>query len=477
MKDVKPAVDIDPEEVQYLKEEAEKMVEESLTALIYQDSFTSTMCLMVEIHYFYDEYSTFTKIVIESNKLYEMQCKWYINIAKVKDIPTKSILYLFKKDMLHLALQHIVRVRKFKHKVYAELASNLVIWDCLFPYLQTKRTQVKEHFTSIDGRYLSNADLALPDLDRDNQEYNLEGYYELLLMAFPVEEDDQINSKLLDIIEIYLSEEDREDPSTNVSLNNWDINDEGLDEKGKRELDNLIENSLTTLTNKATDTAKPGDVPGKVHSFLEKKKAKDKVKGWKQLFKERSSKNKITKQKTALRRNLNFKSKSKRKGSTVTKYRYLYKHSEGEVRNKIPSLICVAVDVSGSVSNEQIKDIYSHLDYISTTYKAEILISQFDTEVKSFFTTYSNRDSKIEVIGRGGTNFQCVVDAYKDLKKQKPSSNFKSLFIFSDGEAVPPICNNHKEIVYIITKPSNLGTSYVNDLSKKGSLVIGFNKN
>lgn len=92
--------------------------------------------------------------------------------------------------------------------------------------------------------------------------------------------------------------------------------------------------------------------------------------------------------------------------------------------------ILVAVDTSGSVSEKELQEFFSEIDYV---YKAgaRVTIIECDTRINSI-TEYDGKNLP-EIKGRGGTDFNAPVDYYKEHLKE-----YASLIYFTDGEAPLP---------------------------------------
>lgn len=94
--------------------------------------------------------------------------------------------------------------------------------------------------------------------------------------------------------------------------------------------------------------------------------------------------------------------------------------------------ICVSIDMSGSISNEQGRDFLSEIKGIMEEFKGyRISVWCFDTKVYNFeeFTADSGKDiSEYEVMGGGGTDFDCN---WEYMKRQDIQP--KKFIMFTDG--------------------------------------------
>jgi predicted metal-dependent peptidase len=96
------------------------------------------------------------------------------------------------------------------------------------------------------------------------------------------------------------------------------------------------------------------------------------------------------------------------------------------------SRVLVAIDESGSVSNDDISLLFGELNKLAK--EIEITVIHFDTLVDDNVTSYK-RGEKITPIRyrSGGTDFNAPTDW-----ANKHASQFDTLFILTDGQAAPP---------------------------------------
>lgn len=98
-------------------------------------------------------------------------------------------------------------------------------------------------------------------------------------------------------------------------------------------------------------------------------------------------------------------------------------------RREFDTKIIFALDVSGSMSDE---DIAEGLAVINATCKhAEITYIMFDTQIKRVETDFKKARGTFKVYGRGGTDFQCIIDYANEHRVD-------GIVIFTDGEACEP---------------------------------------
>ena len=107
----------------------------------------------------------------------------------------------------------------------------------------------------------------------------------------------------------------------------------------------------------------------------------------------------------------------------------------------------VGVDTSGSVSTEELVEFMHELNHMHKTGN-QITVAQFDTEL----TDVSDFDPKQnwEIKGRGGTDFQDVVDHYNE-----PKNKYSAFICLTDGEAGIPE-NTPKNALWVHSSMSSI---------------------
>jgi predicted metal-dependent peptidase len=100
------------------------------------------------------------------------------------------------------------------------------------------------------------------------------------------------------------------------------------------------------------------------------------------------------------------------------------------IKIKTRNHVLVGIDTSASVSISELKEFLAELYHISKTGN-EITIAQCDTRISSVKKFNPKDDFNIE--GRGGTDFQPVIDHFNE------KGCYTTLLYFTDGEASSPI--------------------------------------
>ncbi|MCL2074568.1 MAG: VWA-like domain-containing protein [Marinilabiliaceae bacterium] len=118
--------------------------------------------------------------------------------------------------------------------------------------------------------------------------------------------------------------------------------------------------------------------------------------------------------------------------------------------------LLIAIDVSASISNEEIKIFYSVINRFFKYGIKSIDVIQFDTEVKMPLTTLKKAQKDIKVHGRGGTSFSPVIEFFENTKK----NFYDGLIIFTDGEAEIPALTSKtiRKTLWICSNKENYDT-------------------
>ena len=111
------------------------------------------------------------------------------------------------------------------------------------------------------------------------------------------------------------------------------------------------------------------------------------------------------------------------------KYNKRYTVNPG-LKIKFKNHILVGVDTSGSVSTSELKEFMNELHHMHKT-GHQITVAQCDTQINSIEVFNPKKDWDIK--GRGGTDFQPVIDHYNEKK-----GLYTALIYLTDGEAYTP---------------------------------------
>ena len=128
------------------------------------------------------------------------------------------------------------------------------------------------------------------------------------------------------------------------------------------------------------------------------------------------------------------------------KYNKRYSANPG-LKIKFKNHICVGVDTSGSVNNDELKEFFSELTHMHKT-GHQITVVQCDTKITSVKEFKPKQDWEIH--GRGGTSFQPVIDHYNERK-----GHYTALIYLTDGEAYNPE-NCPKNALWVLSSQSSM---------------------
>lgn len=126
----------------------------------------------------------------------------------------------------------------------------------------------------------------------------------------------------------------------------------------------------------------------------------------------------------------------------------------GNTRQFLTRLL-VAIDVSGSISTQHLADFYSAINRLFLYGIAQIDTVQFDADLGPV-EPMQQASRLISVTGRGGTNFQPIID-YFCLHKE-----YDGLVILTDGQAPPPVISHihHPPILWVCQNQSTYNSCH-----------------
>lgn len=140
------------------------------------------------------------------------------------------------------------------------------------------------------------------------------------------------------------------------------------------------------------------------------------------------------------------------------RYGFEFLGSKFEPKTKL----LVAVDSSGSIGTDDLQHFFSIINRIFSYGVESIQVVVFDKEIKQKFEL-TKAAKKIEISGRGGTDFQCAIDYYEN------HSEYNGMILFTDGYAKVPVIKKHKQIVWIFTGKQEYENGYRWIKSLRGS--------
>lgn len=216
--------------------------------------------------------------------------------------------------------------------------------------------------------------------------------------------------------------EDKDDHKT-LDVHDWkDFQD--LSEAEKK----LIENQIDHIAKQTAEQVEKmcGNIPAGLTDYI------------KSLFVERPA---VFNWKSYFRRVIGNSIKSFLKS---TRYRpsHRFKGQPGTCLKFKPKVV-VAVDTSGSVSNDELQDFFTEIEYLHKS-GVGVDVLEFDTNIQNKFE-YKGKKTDIKIVGRGGTDVSPCFDYYKQHKE------YSTLVVFTDGYLNIrhlPKCQN---VIWVIT--------------------------
>jgi predicted metal-dependent peptidase len=100
---------------------------------------------------------------------------------------------------------------------------------------------------------------------------------------------------------------------------------------------------------------------------------------------------------------------------------------KGKLSDRMVS-VSIAIDTSGSVGSEDLKDFLSELRAIQACYKGTMTVMECDADIQKTYKLSKYKKAQTNFKGRGGTSFQPV---FKHIKEKKIKTDL--LIFFTDG--------------------------------------------
>ena len=305
----------------------------------------------------------------------------YFNPIIFLELNMEQMQSTIKHEILHVLSQHLIRLKDFKDK-YSTLALNLAMdvvvnqcLDCLCPYsitleyINNKYNLNLEKFKTFEY-YLEKIQTEL-DLQEENDEGEIVDNNENVAVDFDAEKTHDIWEECIEIDEKILSD----------------------------------------FTEKFADNAKKGSVPTYIENMIKSLKNSKGELPWNLYLKKLMGAIEANKKKTITRRN-------RRQPNRLD--------LRGELRGH-KAEIAVAIDISGSISDEEFKQAIKEVLTIVKSHNQEITIIECDKEIKRTYKVKSPKDIKERVASGGGTKFLPVFE-YANNKK------INLLIYFTDGK-------------------------------------------
>ena len=320
----------------------------------------------------------------------------------------KHQMGLLKHELLHIAFGHLVSFGSFRNKKLANVAMDM---------------EINQY---IDPEYLPDGGIDInnyEDLNLDIKAGCRYYYDKLQQLKDEKDKDGTCGNEEMDKLLDNIDNGDVPDHST------WEEFDD-LSEAEKKLIEKQIQKVLSDA--KEQTIKKRGNVPGEIEGVIiieEIVKPKFDWRSYVRRFSGTSTKV--------------FTKKIRRKENRR------YDENPG-LKIKMKQHMLLAIDTSGSVSDAELNEFMNEIHHI---YKAgvDITIVQCDTSINSI-EEYKGKN-ELNVKGRGGTEFDPVLDYYNANQKK-----YTSLVYFTDGECYTSVKPKGR-ILWVLSERSSMNES------------------
>ena len=337
-----------------------------------------------------------------------INCELVINPDYWETQDDTQQLNLLCHEVYHIVFQHMFLWDSFPNKDILGLAT-----DC----------EVNSYLSNLDNSWV------VPSIWNLPKKQGTKFYYEEILKQDPPQQQQQQSNGGGSG-----DSQDNKDgmPQTKDDHTQWGKDFQECSDAEKQLIQNQINNQIKTA---AEQTIKMrGTIPAEMKEIVDELfKPKPRIFDWKSYF--RRMLGSIY--------DINIK-KTRRKESIR------FPDSAG-IKHKKKVSILVAVDTSGSVNDDELRDFFSEITYIYKT-GARITILECDAKITANYEYTGKWTGKIH--GRGGTDFQPVIDYYR-----KNMKDYAALVYFTDGECSIPD-NVPRDTIWVITSEGDHTKTY-----------------
>lgn len=312
----------------------------------------------------------------------------YFNPIIFLNLNIKQMESTIKHEILHVLSMHLIRAKEFRGK-YSKLAVNMAMDIVVNTFLDN----LPAYSTTLEWVNLK-FDLKL--LPYRTFEY----YVEKLQIALDLIEEEKPDSE----------DEDKEDENGKEEKLEKEYNPENTHDIWQ-ESSEIDEKTLKEFTEKFIQDSKKGTVPDYVDSMIASLKNSKGELPWNLYLKRLMGTVESSKKKTVTRRN-------RRQPERLD--------LRGELRSH-KAKIAVAIDISGSISDEEFYQAIKEVINIVKNYNHEITIIECDEEIRRVYKIRSAEDVRERIDIRRGTRFNPVFE-YAN------KNNINLLVYFTDGK-------------------------------------------
>ena len=345
----------------------------------------------------------------------------YLNEDFWTKLSSKQHIGLLKHELLHIALFHITEYEHLKDHNIANIAMDLEINQYIDPDFLPPGPQLLENFPELDLK------------PKQGTNY----YYEKLLTASKDPDSCPNLKAMLDGLEkgdlqVEISV-DGDEISVNLPEHGTWKEFEDLDEATKKLIKTQTEHILKEIADQVKKSR--GTIPNEIGEILDRINKLDPPKfNWRGY----------------LRR---FVGGSIKTFSKMSRQKPNFRYTENPgLKHKEKRRILVAIDTSGSVSTNELKEFLSEIYHIHKT-GTEVMIIQCDSAI-SYLGKF-NPTQEFKIHGRGGTSFHPVTDYYNENRKK-----YNCLIYLTDGESDAP-ARCYGPVLWVMSSQSNLNEELI----------------
>jgi predicted metal-dependent peptidase len=312
---------------------------------------------------------------------------------------------LLKHELLHIAFGHLVSFSSFSNKKLANVAMDM---------------EINQY---IEDSWLPEGGIRIEDYEdlRLDKRAGCRYYYDQLLrLQDEKDKNGTTGNDAMDKLLDNVASGDIPDHST------WEEFDDMTDAEKK-----LIEKQVQKILQDAKEQTvkKRGNVPGEIEGLIVVEEFTAPKFDWKGYLR------RFTGVSTKV-----FTKKIRRKENRR------YEDNPG-LKIKMRQHMLLAIDTSGSVSDTELAEFMNEIHHIHKA-GVDITVVQCDTSIRSI-EPYRGKN-EISVLGRGGTEFDPVLDYYNaNLKK------YTSLVYFTDGECYTSVKPKSK-VLWVLSERSSM---------------------
>jgi predicted metal-dependent peptidase len=381
--------------------------------LILEDPFYGSFLMMLD-----KQFSE--KVPTAGVSIQGIAYKLYMNEEFWKSLSLDHRKGLLKHELLHIALFHLTEFKdlNLRNKDIANIAMDLEINQYIKKDLLPEGGQTLDLYPELNLKEKAGTHYYFDELTKASQNPGTCPNLDKMLEAS--------NQGL----SICVVEGDGSGQEIEVQVpdhSTWNDSD-NIDEATKK----LIDNHLKNILNEVADQIKKsrGTVPGEIAGILDKINIEEPPKfDWRGY----------------LRRYAGGSVKTYTK-KTRRKYNKRFEENPG-LKIKQKKHILVALDTSGSVSNEELKEFMQEIHHIYKT-GSDVTVAHADAAIQKIHP-YNPKD-EYKIYGRGGTSFDPVVDYYVENKRK-----YTCLIYLTDGEAPAPDARVNK-VLWVLSSKSNM---------------------